>query len=619
MGKHFWIAAAVIVANISVGYAQQTADTILHNGKILTVDSQFSIAEAVAILDSRILAVGTNNDVLKLAGPDTLKMDLKGRTVTPGLINTHVHLESPRDYGRDLPPQQRRQFPLNFRTVRTKDDVLKQIKDIIAAFKIEPGEWVYFSTQPRGDQAGLIFDDLNRWELDKAAPDNPIALSGGIPVVNMMLLNSKAIEKLWNKYGDFIETYGRYWIDESGRPDGHLEAPAVRILLEDEEFIPPPDPQHVAPLYRKNLEERLAVGNTTISGGLHTSSVRAYQWLEARGEMPVRYGYGVMSTFGLPGADRKFEMGAGTDMIWITSMSSRAVDGAGSRMCISIERDSEAVAAAEGGDSQMMGLAAVSGWWPRGQCLMNIEYGGGTRGASIKANYFNEWYDQVARDGLRSANVHVSGNDSHSRLISLLERIDQANPGSVRGWAMDHCTMIEPEDVLRAAKLGLMWSCSPLGEGDRAPMIAAAFGDKVAHTYVAPIKTMLDAGMNVSLEGEWAGVENLITRKDTQGRVWGPDQRVDRETALRIATQNGANYVLKGDRLGSIEPGKLADLVVLDRDYMTIPEEEISETRSLMTLLGGKLVFLHPDFSREYSLRPEGAIISTYEDLVARR
>ena len=620
MEKRIWMAAVTVaVFSVSLINAQQDADTILHNGKILTVDEQFSIAEAVAVRNDEFVAVGTNNDILRLAGPNTLRIDLKGRTVTPGLINTHVHLESPGGYGSDLPPALRKQYPLNFRTVRTKDDVLKQIEDVIAAFKIEPGEWVYFSGRPRGDQAGLLYDELDRWELDKAAPDNPIALTGGIPVVNMLLINSKAIEKLWNKYGDFIETYGRYWIDDSGRPDGHLEAPAVRILLEDEEFIPPPEPEDVAPLYRMNLEERIAVGNTVISGGLHTSSVRAYQWLEARGEMPLRYGYGVMSTFGIPGADRQFEMGSGTDMIWITSMSSRAVDGAGSRMCISIERDSDAVAAAEGGDSQMMGLSAVSGWWPRGQCLMDIEYGGGSRGAAVKANYFNEWYAQVAQDGLRSANVHVSGNDSHSRVISQLERIDRANPGSVRGWGMDHCTLIDPEDVLRAAKLGLMWSCSPLGEGDRAPMIAAAFGEQVAHTYVAPIKSMLDAGINVSLEGEWHGVENLITRKDPQGKVWGPDQRVDRETALRIATINGAVYVLKKDRLGSIEVGKLADLVVLDRDYMTVPEEEISETRSLMTMLGGKMVFLHTDFADEYNLSPEGALISTLEELEGRR
>ena len=108
-------------------------------------------------------------------------------------------------------------------------------------------------------------------------------------------------------------------------------------------------------------------------------------------------------------------------------------------------------------------------------------------------------------------------------------------------------------------------------------------------------------------------------RTDEEGRVWGADQRVDRETALRIATQNGANYVLKGDRLGSIEPGKLADLVVLDRDYMSIPEDDIAETRSLLTLLGGKFIFLHPDFANEYNLRPAGAVISTLEDLQARR
>ena len=615
-----WMAAAAIAASISLAYGQQTADTILHNGKVLTVDANFSVAEAVAVRNSHILAAGTNDEVLKLAGPNTLRIDLKGRTVTPGLIHTHVHSESPGGYGGDLSAAQLKRYPLNFRTVQTKDDVLQQMQDIIAAFQIKPGEWVAFTGNPRGDQSALLWDELNRWELDKAAPDNPISLTGGIPVVNMMLLNSKAIDKLWAKYGDFIETYGRYWIDAFGRPDGHLEAPAVRILLEDEDFVPSPAPQDVGPLFKKVLEERSAAGTTTISGGLHTSSVRVYQWLDARGEMPLRYGYGVMSTFGIPGADNKqFKMGAGTDMVWISSMSARAVDGAGSRMCISLERDTQASAAAEGEEASMMGLSAVNEWWPRGQCLTDIEYGGASKGASIKANYYFEWYNQVARDGLRSGNAHMSGNDSHARFIAEMERIDRAMPGAVRGWAMDHCTMINPEDVPRAAKLGLMWSCPPLGEGGRAPMIGAAFGEEVAHTYVAPIKSMLDAGVNVSLEGGWPAVETLITRKDGDGNVWGPDQRVDRETALRVATQNGANYVLKGDKLGSIEPGKLADLVVIDRDYLTMPEEDISEIRALVTMIGGKFMFLHSDFANEYNLRPAGTLISTLEDLRSRR
>ena len=289
MKKHpFWMAAAALAVSISFGSAQQTADTILHNGKVLTVDANFSIAEAVAVRGDQILAVGTNNEILRLAGSDTVRIDLMGRTLTPGLINTHVHQESPGGYGSDLTAPQRKQYPLNFRLVKTKDDVLKQIEDIIAAFDFEPGEWIQFSTNPRGEQARMLYDDLNRWELDKAAPDNPIALSMGIPILNMALVNSKAIEALWARYGDFVETYGRYWVDASGRPDGHLEPPAVRTLIQ--EFMPEPDVELMAPLYQKTLQERAAVGVTTMSGGLHEFSVDVYKWLDARGEMPLRYG-----------------------------------------------------------------------------------------------------------------------------------------------------------------------------------------------------------------------------------------------------------------------------------------------------------------------------------------
>jgi hypothetical protein len=111
----------------------------------------------------------------------------------------------------------------------------------------------------------------------------------------------------------------------------------------------------------------------------------------------------------------------------------------------------------------------------------------------------------------------------------------------------------------------------------------------------------------------------MITRLDHEGKVWGPDQRIDRQTALKVGTQNGANYVLKGDQLGSLEPGKFADLIILDRDYMSMPEEEISEMRPLMTMKGGKFIFLRTDFSDEYNLKPIGAEISTFEELRARR
>ncbi len=209
-------------------------------------------------------------------------------------------------------------------------------------------------------------------------------------------------------------------------------------------------------------------------------------------------------------------------------------------------------------------------------------------------------------------------------MLNAWERIDQAEPGAVKGWAFDHCTMVPPDAIPRAAALELMFSCkmvnaisSDLERGARSTL--GAFGAEILHTYGAPIGSMLKAGINVSSEGSWDSIETMITRLDYEGKVWGPDQRIDRQTALKVGTQNGANYVLKGDQLGSLEPGKFADLLILDRDYMSMPAEEISEMRPLMTMKGGKFIFLRTDFSNEYNLKPVGAEISTLEELRARR
>jgi hypothetical protein len=146
----------------------------------------------------------------------------------------------------------------------------------------------------------------------------------------------------------------------------------------------------------------------------------------------------------------------------------------------------------------------------------------------------------------------------------------------------------------------------------------------MANTMIVPVKSMLDAGVKVVYESDrdeytWSELELLMGRKAKDGKVWGPQERVDRATGLKMITRWAAEYLLKGDKIGSIEPGKFADLAVLDRDYMAIPLEEVSEIRPQMTVFDGKIVFLHTDFSREYNLKPSGAVISTYQDLTKRR
>lgn len=618
------VAAALAVMAAPALRAQQ-ADMILHNGKVVTVDAKFSIAQAVAIQGNTIAAVGTDATVLALKGPNTKVIDLKGRTVIPGLVDTHTHIHSYAEgtYGAAMTPLENHRYPVDWKGVKSEQDVLNQIKGLMDKYKFPKGKWVYFENQlsftgggGNAEHAKILYDDMNRYDLDKIAPDNPIVLSMGIPDFNGFLLNSMAIDIIWNQkgYGPFIAKYGRFWIDQSGLPDGHLEPPASRLLGE---YVLDREPAVLAPYFKKYNDELAATGVTTISTRIPQEALKAYQLLASKGEMSFRLGYGREEVFGTvknPSVDLKEfqgKVGQGDDMFWLTSVAPTAVDGASTRACTNQKRVSS--------------YGAIDGWWPLGQCHTDTEFSGSPRRASkISGNYFQEWTMAQGKFGIRFANTHVAGDRSVATLLRMVEDIQkQYGPAATKGWAFDHCFLVNVKDLPKAKQLGVGFSCAPKYV-ESAPSVATAYGEEVANNFMVPVKSMINNGVHMVFESDrdvytWYDLEILLTRKDRRGKVWGAHEKLSKQEALNSITRWAAEYVMKGDKIGSLEKGKLADLVVLDKDYLTIPDEQVSDLRPQLTMMDGKVVFLTPTFSQEASLKPAGATISTYEELVKRR
>ncbi|MBI4478413.1 MAG: amidohydrolase family protein [Acidobacteria bacterium] len=597
--------------------AQQTADTILHNGKILTVDPSFTVAEAIAIRGSQIAAVGTNQQILAMVGPNTKKIDLKGLSVIPGIIDTHNHIHdySENSYGGEIGSEGLLAYPIDWAAVKTTEDVLNQVRGTIAKHQPAAGEWLYFASMNddlNDPNIAVMIDGLTRWELDKAAPNHKIVMALAWPNVNGIVVNSAAWDAVFPQHEASIKKYGRFWIDSAGRPEGHIEAPANRFWLS---ALPTPPPSNVAPIYRKYMEELAAEGVTTLVTRLPEYAIAAFQLLESRGEMLLRLPYGKESFFGITenlASDMKEIgklMGTGSEKMWIISAAPSALDGAGTRSCTAIPRQTA--------------FSSIDSWWPNGQCNLDIEYKG-AKGAAIQGNYFREWFDFGARDGVRLANTHVTGERTIKMMLGLMDRYaQQYGPDSVKTWAFDHCFLVDPADLPHAAKLGAQFSCYSQINGSDA--VAKTYGDKIANTFPIPVKSMMKAGVLTAYESDsdskakWKDLRWFMERKDPRGKVWAPQERLDHQEVLRFFTRNGADYVLRPDKIGSLEVGKWADLAVLDRDFMATPPEQMSEVQPQMTMVGGKIVFAHPQFSQENGISGPGVVISTLADLKKRR
>jgi predicted amidohydrolase YtcJ len=486
---------------------------------------------------------------------------------------------------------------------------------VIEVHKIKPGTLVYFSSRGLGEQAAqeqskILFDQLNRYVLDKAAPNNGIVMSLGFPVANGLLVSSVVLDKLFAEHGTFLKNNGRYWIDQGGKPEGHLEAPAVRLALD---VLPKPPAENVAPIYKMYAEELNAEGVTTISTRIPEYSIAAFKLLESKGELPLRLPYGLESYFGnLENLDQlkdiAKQMNTGSEKLWVISVAPSAVDGAGIRSCSNLSKSAT--------------FSALDAWWPKGQCILDVEYKG-AKGANIKENYFRNWIMKSGQYGARFANTHITGDRSIKMMLGMMDQIaKQYGPNSVKGWAFDHCFLVDPADLPHAAKLGAMFSCYSQTNGEAG--LAATWGDNVANTYSIPVKTMMKDGVTTAYESDgdkskWRDLGWFMDRKDRTGKVWGPQERLDHQEVLRYFTQNGADYVLRGNKIGSLETGKWADLAVLDKDFMSTPPEQMKDMLPQMTMLGGEVIFATPEFADENDLRKPGVNVTTLKDLKARR
>lgn len=531
--------------------AGAVADLLLINGNVVTVDAGRPRAEAVAIQDDRILAVGSTADLQAVLGPSTRVIDLYGRTVVPGLVDGHLHFAA-------LAARSRM---LDLGEARSESEAAALVARRVA--RAQPGEWVVGNNWHTGNW------DTEAWptraSLDAIAPDNPVVLRGMHGHAGWV--NSRALDEAGVTAATPDPLGGRLLKDpETGLPTG--------VLIENAQALvqAPVAEEPLKDRIRNSIDLALSHGFTGAHDmGTTLETVEAYKELIREGPFPFRI-----------------------------SAYPRAVN-AGPQLAAILEsgpyRD-------ENHRLQVRGVK------------VSIDGALGSRGAAMMAPYADDPenvgvirvpYDQlylIVEKSLRAGwtlAIHAIGDRGNRLALDAVEQALARVPTPDHRIRIEHAQVLRPEDIPRFARLGLITSWQ---------WMHATLDMLWAETRVGPERirsayawrALLDTGARVvggSDEGAttfspFMGIHAAVTRQDGHGQPeggWYPGQRLSREEALRSYTLDAAHVAFMDDVLGSITPGKLADLTVLSKDIMTIPAEEILTTEAVMTIVGGQVAF----------------------------
>ncbi|MCC6861620.1 MAG: amidohydrolase [Bryobacterales bacterium] len=561
--------SALLVLPAAGALGQEPADAVYYNGRIITVWEARPVVQAVAIRGNRFLRVGSNQEVLKLAGPSTRKVDLRGRCVVPGLIESHVHPVGAALSERDGP------VPV-MHSIAEVQEYMRKVAARLPADKLVFVPKVYATRLKERRYP-------TRQELDAAVPRHPAVADNGYAAV----LNSVALARAGVTRSTPEPDNGKIIRDPSGEPTGLILGARQLIgrIFQDRTF------SHQDELWalRTIQKQYNSAGITSIvDRGQAASGVRLYQELQKLGELTVRatitYRIGSQGT---PSEIRRrileipFVTGFGDDRVRIGAIK-----------------------------------VILDGGILIGTAFLRAPYGTGTEIYGYKDPDYRGVFGMSMESLIemaRTANelgwqmtAHTAGGGAIDRLLDAYEEADKVKPIRERRFTVTHGNFPDARAIQRARKMGVIYDMQPAWHHFDGPAIAPAFGPDRMRNFI-PLRSLIDAGVTVvggsdhmirmdprlSLNayhpffGRWMAV----TRKTAAGTVLNPEQRITREEALRLWTINGAYGTFEEKKKGSIEPGKLADFAVIDRDYLTCPEDEIKDIDALLTVMDGRVVY----------------------------
>lgn len=527
----------------------QPVDLIVRNGKVVTMDDRFSIAQAIAIRGERVVATGSDADMAKLAGPATRTIDAGGRMVIPGLIDNHAHFMRAAEYWH-------REVRLDGVTSRAK-----ALEMIAAKAKASaPGEWVLvlggWSLEQFADsQAGFT-----RAELDRVAPDNPVALQ---LIYFRIYTNSAGLKALGVDRATPDPKGGKYEKDAAGQPTGELNgAGAVRATLAKLGDI---------------AMERMTANAKTLMADLNRMGVTSFIDMGGRG-FREKY-FEPFETLHRANAltTRVFYYA------WHEPETAEQVDAVLGKI--------RQMKPFQGDDRFDQVGYGETVFFPLHDNLLAAT-------AKPSPEGMAQWrrIAQAVADQGMSLCVHAQLRGSIEAFLTEIEAINRVRPIKGLRWSFAHADQLEAKDIERLRRLGMAVQIHSR------PSIQGGLMKKIhgERTYdMPPMRLVQDSGLPWGLGSDatavtptnpfytlWFAVSGKMLGDGVVNR-----ETVTREQALIAHTRNNAYFMFQEANLGSLVPGKYADLVVLDRDYFTVPVDEIANIRPVMTLLGGKVVY----------------------------